>query len=121
MIEKDELTQEEAIEKAKAEAQNAEDVVTVYFKKPVKYNGEQYTELKFDFDTLTGKDGLDIENELAALGKPFIIPAFSGEYLMRMAAKACDKHIGCDFFDNLSLRDFNRIRSAARSFLLKSE
>lgn len=118
---KDELTQEEAIDVATEEAENAEDVLTVVFKKNIEYNGKKYTELTFDFESLTGKDGLEIENELAAQGKPLVIPAFSGEYLVRMAAKACSEPIGYDFFDGISLRDFNRIRSAARSFLLRSE
>lgn len=118
---KDEITQEEAVEKAKEAALESEDTLTVRFKKEVEYNGEKYSELTFDFESLTGKDGLEIENELAAQGKPLVIPAFSGEYLVRMAAKACSAPIGYDFFDSVSLRDFNRIRSAARSFLLRSE
>lgn len=120
-ITKDELTHEEAVEKATEAAQNAEDTLTIAFKKPVEYNGEKYTELTFDFESLTGRDGLEIENELAAQGKPLVIPAFSGEYLVRMAAKASSSPIGYDFFDVISLRDFNKIRSAARSFLLRSE
>ena len=120
-IVKDELTHEEAVEKATEAAQASEDALTIGFKKPVEYNGEKYTELTFDFESLTGKDGLEIENELAARGKPLVIPAFSGEYLVRMAAKACSAPIGYDFFDIISLRDFNKIRSAARSFLLRSE
>lgn len=118
---KDEMTQEEAVEKATEAAQASEDTLTIKFRKPVDYNGETYTELTFDFESLTGRDGLAIENELAAQGKPLVIPAFSGEYLVRMAAKACSAPIGYDFFDVISLRDFNRIRSAARSFLLRSE
>ena len=120
-ITKDELTHEEAVEQAKEAAQNSEDTLTITFKKAVEYNGETYNELTFDFEALTGKDGLEIENELAAQGKPLVIPAFSGEYLVRMAAKACTSPIGYDLFEVISLRDFNKIRSAARSFLLRSE
>lgn len=119
---KDEITHEEAVERAEAQALSAENALTIELKKSIEYNGEKYTELKFDFEKLTGKDGLEIENELASLGLPLVIPAFSGEYLIRMAAKACcSEPIGYDFFDIIPLRDFNRIRSAARSFLLKSE
>ena len=66
-------------------------------------------------------DGLAIENEMQQLGKAVIVPTFSGEYLIRMAAKACTIPIGADAFENMSLSDYNKIRSAARSFLLNSE
>jgi len=107
------------------EKKNAEEIVLDTFeielKKPVEYNGKTYNKLSFDFGKLTGEDGLNIENELQALGKFAMVPAFSGEYLIRMAAKACSEPIGSDIFTKLSLSDYNRVRSAARSFLLKSE
>lgn len=90
-------------------------------KKPVEYNGETYEELNFDFEKLTGRDGLNIEAELKAQGITVMVPAFDSAYLIRLAAKACDKPIGADIFDNMSIADFNKIKSAARSFLLGSE
>lgn len=113
---------EKELEAAREEAQKTDVAhLTVELKKPVTYNGKEYTELSFDFDALTGKDGLAIEDELNRLGKALIVPALSGEYLIRMAAKACTVKIGADIFDVLPLKDYNRIRSAARSFLLQSE
>lgn len=112
---------EEEMNQAVAEAEASDSIVEIELKKPVVYNGKSYEKLTFDFDSLTGKDGLDIENELAALGKVAVVPAFSGEYLIRMAAKACTDPIGSDIFEMISLHDYNRIRSAARSFLLRSE
>ena len=113
---------EKELEAAREEAQKTDVAhLTVELKKPVTYNGNEYTELSFDFDALTGKDGLAIEDELNRLGKALIVPALSGEYLIRMAAKACTVKIGADIFDVLPLKDYNRIRSAARTFLLQSE
>ncbi len=94
---------------------------TIALKKPVTYNGKEYKELSFDFDKLTGRDGLAIEDELSRLGKAVIAPVFSGEYLVRMAARACTEQVGADIFDMLTLTDYNRVRSEARSFLLRSE
>ena len=102
-------------------AKNAKSTYTLVFKKPVVYGEKTYTALNFDFEKLTGADGLNIEAELQALGKAVIVPTLSGEYLMRMAAKACDQPIGADFFNAVSLAEYNKIRSAARSFLLASE
>ena len=93
----------------------------IEFKKPVKYNGKEYSKLSFDFEKLTGRDGLAIEEELLMMNKTVIVPAFSGEYLVRMAARACTEKVGADIFDYMSLKDYNRIRSAARSFLILSE
>lgn len=110
-----------AEEKKITEEEVVSDTFEIMLKKPVEYNGKTYDSLSFDFGKLTGEDGLNIENELQALGKFAMVPAFSGEYLIRMAAKACDEPIGADIFTKISLADYNRIRSAARSFLLKSE
>lgn len=91
------------------------------FKTPFAYEGKTYEELTFDWGKLTGDDGLAIENEMQQLGKPVIVPTFSGEYLVRMAARACSERIGQDVIRAMSISDYNKIRSAARSFLLKSE
>ena len=106
---------------AEDEAAAADDNITIEFKKPVLYNGNTYTSLTFNFESLTGADGLEIENELMAMGRVAIVPAVSGEYLVRMAARACTEQIGSDIFQSMSLHDYNSVRSAARSFLMKSE
>ena len=85
---------------------------TLKFKKPFEYDGQSYTELTFNWDALTGEDSLAIEA---------VSPTFSGEYLVRMAAKACTPPVGQDLLRALPISDYNRIRSAARSFLLSTE
>jgi len=112
---------EEEFAIAEKEAAESEFVYVHEFKRPFEYQGKSYKKLTFDWDKLTGKDGLDIENEMQALGKAVIVPTFSGEYLIRFAAKACNERIGADAFEMMKIADYNKIRSAARSFLLKSE
>ena len=113
---------EKELEAARQEARkNNVAQFEIEFKKPVKYNNKEYTKLSFDFDKLTGLDGLAIEEELQMLNKAVIVPALSGDYLVRMAARACTERIGADIFNYMSLKDYNRIRSAARSFLILSE
>lgn len=113
------LTEEEVTELEAGK--DTKGLVTIKFRKPVTYNGEQIQELTFDFDSLTGADSMNIDEELTAMGKFILSPAFSGPYLDRMAAKACTLPIGIDLFRTLSIRDYNRIRNAARAFLLESE
>lgn len=106
---------------AEQESANSGYSYTHKFPTPFHFESKSYTELTFDWNKLTGVDGLAIENEMQALGKPVIVPTFSGEYLVRMAARACTEKIGSDTITAMPLADYNRIRSAARSFLLKSE
>ena len=106
---------------AMTEAEEARSTYTHKFKKPFSHMGKEYDELRFDWESLTGNDGLSIEAELQMMGTPVVVPAFSGPYLVRMAAKACTEKIGSDAFGLMRLSDYNRIRSAARSFLLASE
>lgn len=106
---------------AEQEAAASDDVFAYTFKKPIHHDNLVVEKITFDWDLLTGQDSLDIENELQALGKMVVVPAFSGEYLIRMAARASTPRVGADFFMRLPLGEYNKIRSAARSFLLKSE
>ena len=113
---------ETELEAAREEARKSNVALfEIEFKKPVKYDGKEYSKLSFDFEKLTGRDGLAIEEELQMMNKAVIVPALSGEYLVRMAAKACTEKVGADIFDYMPIKDYNRIRSAARSFLILSE
>lgn len=105
---------------AEDEAINSTDLYTHKFSEPFTYEEKTYAELTFDFGKLTGTDDIAIENELMALGKPVMVAEMSGEYLARMAARACTEKVGVDIFKAMSLRDFRKIRNRARSFLLRS-
>ncbi len=91
-------------------------------KKPLAYNGATYTELHFDFDTLTGKDSMEVEAEMQRLGKGVVVvPALSSEYMIRIAAKAAQEPIGSDAFLDMCLFDYNSIKDKVRNFLMRSE
>ncbi len=103
-----------------------EDVQDIYtyvhqLRRPFEYEGKTYETLTFDWGSLTGDDSLAIEAEMQAMGKPVIVPTFSGEYLIRMAARACTPRLGSDVLGKMPISEYNRIRSKARSFLLLSE
>ena len=113
--------QEEELDKAKEEAKKAVDLFTLKLKKPLSYEGTDYNEISCDFDGLTGRDSLDVERELSMRGLQVAVPAFSGEYIIRIAAKACTSPLGSDAFEAMSLKDYNRLRSKVRNFLMASE
>lgn len=88
---------------------------------PIEYNDKKYTELHINFEKLKGKDARAISSELQAIGKTAILPSYSDEYLVRVVARASEEPIGADFFDEVSMNDFNKLTAKARAFMLKSE
>jgi len=107
-------------EKAVSEGTNL-GLFTVEFKKPFEFMGKSYTELSFDFDSLSGQDCLDIGNELAARGVTVVAPEFSTEYQRVFAAKACTQRLSSDAFPLMPAKKFLTIVRAARTFLLIAE
>lgn len=113
----------EAAETIKKDAVNngAEGVYVHKFSKPLEYKEQSYDSLTFDFDGLSGNDILAVEAELSALGMAAVVQEFNGQFLIRIAARACTEKIGADVFAGLPIRDYNRIVKRARSFLLAAE
>ena len=97
----------------------AETYITVKLHKPLVYEDETFEKLRFDFDALTGKDHLAIEQELRSEGKTTLAPALSSDYLSKLAARASKDGLGYDAFLYLSLKEAVAVESAARSFLIK--
>lgn len=113
------------------ETAEPEGIYTHSFQTPFSWEGHTFEELTFDFSSLTGGDSLAIEEELLLLNKAALAPALSGEYLVRMAARACTTvaeapggrrtRIGVDTLRAMPLRDYVRIIGRARRFLLRAE
>lgn len=121
----DELTNEEnsavdeAAEMLEKDSQKTDGVYTIELKKPLMYNGTEYSKLTFDFNKLTGTDAINIEDELVATGNNvFMNEIASSAYLMTMAARACEEHVTYNTLKKLGIVDFNRIKNKARLFLL---
>lgn len=118
----DELEYKAAME----QAQESAVIYTHEFPAPYSFEGESFDKLTFDFGQLTAEDSLKIEAEMSALGQPLLVPEFSGEYLLRIAMRACTdkkadgKKLGLDFFRALPLSAYVKIRGRARSFLLRA-
>ena len=115
---------EEELNAAQAEAEAPADSGKriVILKKPIERMGTLYKELHFDFDRLTGKDSLEVEDEIEKTTHLTVVaPALNLEYLIRISARACDEPIGRDDILNMNLSDFNHIRNMARNFMLRSD
>lgn len=117
---------EKEYEAAMEEAEQSQDVYVHVFSKPFTFEGESFASLSFDFGSLTAADSLAIESELNSIGQPTLVPEFSGDYLIRMAMRACTdrradgRKLGLDAFRTLPMAAYVKIRGKARSFLLRA-
>lgn len=110
----------ERVEEALEELTETDSVKTFILSKPIMYNGEEITELSFDFEKLTGKDGIETERGLKRSGiSVYGHPASDVDYVIGMAARACTRAVGTDIFNNMSITDFNKIRTNSYFFLLR--
>lgn len=123
-IDEEELTaaQDDA-EKEENEPQNNDSGKRiVILRKPINVLGTEYKELHFDYNSLTGKDSIAVEEEIERIYHATVItPALNLEYLIRISVRACIEPISRDDIVNLNLSDFTHIRSMARNFMLRSD
>ena len=98
------------------------------FKKPFQWKDHTFESLTFDWTALDGGDYLDIESEIVMKGRTLISPAFTGEFLAGMAARACTERnekgkrvIDGQALKKMSMTDFQAITRKARGFLLRAE
>ena len=125
-VEEDAAEAERVAEEAKQEQETGS--YTHTFKNPFPWNGKTYEKLTFDWTTLDGGDHLEIENEIVMKGRTLISPAFTGDFLAGMAARACTERdekgkqvIDAQALKKMSMTDFQAITREARGFLLRAE
>lgn len=86
--------------------------------KPLRYDGEEYTKLSFDFDKLHGSDIINIEAELYETKGIVVVDEFNNpHYISSLAARACLQPIMSDAFDKMGIIDCNRILSKIKKLL----
>ena len=125
-VERDAEDAERVAEKARKEPEPGS--YTHVFKKPFQWKGSTFESLTFDWEALTGRDHLEIENEMTMKGRTLVSPAFSGDFLAGMAARACTERdekgkrvINGQAIMEMSMGDFQTITRNARGFLLRAE
>ena len=93
-----------AVAEKQDEATANDGVFTLHLTRPLEHEGKSYSDLTFDFDSLSGSDSLAIERELQMLGHTVIVANFDSEYLIRVCVKACTEPLGIDALGKLSIR-----------------
>lgn len=96
---------------------------TIRLRRPVQYDGQEITELHFDFDKLTGQDSREVQRDLNRKGISVLVQTVTEEFMRPMAARACTdelpdgRKIGADIFDLMAVGDVNKIIAKLRRFL----
>lgn len=86
------------------------------FAKPVEIMGQKYTSLTFYFENLTGDDVENVELELQQRNIVVLSAEVSSAFQSAIAAKAAN--MASDEIRRLPLRDYMKIKNAARNFLV---
>ncbi len=124
-VQEDAAEAERVAEEAKQEQETGS--YTHTFKTPFQWKGRTFESLTFDWAVLKGKDHLEIEQELLAKGRTLVSPAFTGDFLAGMAARACTERdengkrvIDGQAVVEMDMADFQAITRKARGFLLRA-
>lgn len=86
------------------------------FSKPVEILGKQYKTLTFYFEDLTGDDVEAVELELQQRNIIVLDASVSSAFQMGIASRAA--RMAADELRRLPLRDYMKIKNAARDFLV---
>ena len=117
-----EIVNADEFDAMEAEALAVEDFTTYThtFQTPFTYEGKTWESMTFDFGKLTGKDYMRIEDEMSKRGKMLVAAEFSGDFLARMAVRACTEKLPLNVLAALPLMAYAKIMGRARTFLLRS-
>lgn len=89
------------------------------FKKPFEYQGQKFKTLCFNFNKLTGRDLVAVENEMMNNNEYALDPILSRNYLGKLASRASG--VANDVIEAMPASDFKKITDAARNFLVDME
>ncbi|MCL2487768.1 MAG: hypothetical protein FWE80_03710 [Oscillospiraceae bacterium] len=111
--------EEQEYAEAMKAVENNKGTYTHKFVEPFVWMGKTYTELRFDWGSLTMTDTYNIEEELRITGKKSVVSKkFDTYFHAAMAARACTEKIGTDAIDAMSMADGLEILERAQLFLI---
>lgn len=93
------------------------------FDRPFTYNGITVEKLTFNWDSLTGRDSINIEREMTLLSGGKGVQNFGREHMMLIAVRACSarnednkRFVDKSFMEGLPIVDFEEITAMGRLF-----
>lgn len=92
------------------------DVIEYKFKKPVNFEGEDYSKITLDLESLTGKDVKEVSSALSNRGEVIGLAETNKAFLAGLAARSA--RLPMEFTDYIPARDFSKITMDVQNFLL---
>jgi len=100
------------------QAQTAADSVYT-LRRPITFDGQEYTQINLDFDRLTGEDILNCDRQYAASqGSQLFFRESDKAYQAIVAARAAG--VPVELIKSLYAKDFTRVTLRAQNFLIGS-
>ena len=131
MLDMEDVAQDAAAAEQEAEEARREPETGSYthtFKNPFRWKEHTFEALTFDWTALKGRDHLEIEQEILMKGRTLVSPAFTGDFLAGMAARACTDRdekgkrvIDGQAILDMPMADFQAITRTARGCLRRAE
>lgn len=88
----------------------------ITFSKPYTFEGQEYTEIDLDLDSLLGRDVAAAKREWQRQGNYSMLIAADVEFCAYLAAKAAGKPL--EFIEKLPAKDYCLVAQAVTNFLL---
>lgn len=92
------------------------DIIEYKFKKPVNFEGEDYSKITLDLESLTGRDIKEVSSALSNKGEAIGLAETNKAFLAGLAARSA--RLPIEFMDYISARDFSQITIDVQNFLL---
>ncbi len=91
----------------------------IQLKKAITHKGNEISTLDINLENLTGNDLIEVEEQILQSGKLLQSTEFSRVYLIAVAARAL--HMPVEILKQMSARDFARVTTEVRNFLMGSD
>lgn len=89
--------------------------------RPIEFDGKLYTEIEYDFESLSGEDMISAERQYLSYeyNQSNSLKELSKEYQILLFSRAAK--LPKEFFDKLSSKDFQKLTIKMQIFLLKTD
>lgn len=86
------------------------------FSKPYEFEGETYTEIDVDLESLKGTDIAAVKKSWTTAGNFSIMPVTDSDFCVRLLAKVTKKPL--EFFEELPANEYCQITQEVTNFLI---
>lgn len=87
------------------------------FEKPYQFEGETYTNIEFDLDSLKGSDIAAVKRKYVVAGGAALVPTSDMEFSVLLLNRVTKKPI--EFFNGLPARDYVQLTLTVSNFLMQ--